>query len=215
MTWMRFVLVAALLGAVPATAAAQQRGGSSGTHRFEITPSYGYSWTFARDFYYGAYSGRVDINDSPMWGIALDFNLPQKPGSQIELLYSRQDSDIRFSSITLDPVETDFAVEYWHIGGLYGVPRGNVMPFGMMTVGGTRYSSEEFNDDVWKFSMIFGFGAKVYASNSIGLRVQGRFPFTIMSGGGSVGCGSGGCYTSVGGTGIGQFDVSAGVMLML
>jgi hypothetical protein len=157
----------------------------------------------------------VDVNDSPMWGVALDFNLPQKPGSQIELLYNRQDSDLRFASVTLDPIETDIAVEYWHIGGVYGVPRGNVMPFGMMTVGGTRYSSDEFNEDVWKFSMIFGFGAKVYASNSVGLRVQGRFPFTIMSGGGAVGCGSGGCYTSVGGTGIGQFDVSAGVMLML
>ena len=214
MTWTRWVLLAALLGGVPATASAQ-RPTPSGMHRFEITPFYGYSWTFARDFYYGLATGRADINDSPMWGIALDINLPYKPGSQVELLYNRQDSDLRFTTISTAPTEVNMAVEYWHIGGLYGVQRGNVMPFGMMTLGGSRFSSDDFNDDVWKFSMIFGFGAKIYASNSIGLRVQGRFPFSIFSGGGSVGCGSGGCYTSVGGTGMGQFDVSAGVTLLL
>ena len=214
MTWTKCALVAVLLAAVPATATAQRRA-TAGTHRFEISPFYGYSWTFARDFYYGPTSGRADINDSGQWGIALDFNLPYKPGSQIELLYNRQDSDLKFTTFNLAPTEVDMAVEYWHIGGVYGVRRGNAMPFGMLTLGGTRYSSEDFNDDVWKFSMIFGFGAKIYASDVLGLRVQGRFPFTILSGGGAVGCGSGGCYTSVGGTGIGQFDVSAGVMLMM
>ncbi len=223
MSWKRVLLAGIVVGLVPAMASAQRRtGGARGTtgmHRFEITPFGGYSWTFARDFYYGLTAGRVDIEDSGMWGIALDFNLPYKPGSQIELLYNRQDSKVSFTGLTgpqnVVSVEDDFAVEYWHVGGIYGIQRGQSMPFTMLTLGGTRYISEGLGEDNWKFSIIFGLGAKLYASDRSGLRLQGRFPFSIFSSGGAVGCGSGGCYTSIGGTGLGQFDLSAGVMLLM
>ncbi len=220
MNWKRVLLVGIVVGLTPAVASAQRTAGgasgATGMHRFEITPFGGYTWTFARDFYYGLDAGRVDIEDSGMWGIALDFNLPYKPGSQIELLYNRQDSKIQFQSLVYPQgIESDFAVEYWHVGGIYGIQRGQVMPFTMLTLGGTRYISEELDEDNWKFSIIFGLGAKVYASDRIGLRVQGRFPFSIFSSGGAVGCGSGGCYTSISGTGLGQFDLSAGVMLLM
>ena len=184
-------------------------------HRFEITPFGGYSWTFARDFYYGPTGGRVDIEDSGMWGIAVDINLPYKPGSQIQLLYNRQDSKLQFSSFNTGTVEADFGVEYWHVGGSYGVQRGNAMPFTVLTLGGSRFFSKDLGEDVWKFSIIFGAGAKLYANDRLGLKLQGRFPFSIFSGGGAIGCGSGGCYTSVGGSGMGQFDLSAGVMVLM
>jgi hypothetical protein len=201
---------------LPAAAAAQRRPPrSAGAHRFEITPYGGYSWTFARDVFLNvANPGRIDIEDSGMWGIALDYNLPYKPGSQVTLLYNRQDSKLQFRSLDFSE-DADFAVEYWHIGGSYGVKRGNAMPFTMLTLGGTRYVSEAVGEDVWKFSIIFGAGAKLYANDRLGLKLQGRFPFSIFSGGGSVGCGPGGCYTSVGGTGVGQFDLSAGIMLLM
>ena len=219
MNWTRLVLAAAVLAVLPGVAAAQQRrSGATQPHRFEITPYAAYSWTFARDFYYGPTLGRLDVSDSGVWGIALDYNMPYKPGSQIELLYSRQDSDLEFEGASLGAAgrrSADLSVEYWHIGGLYGQRRGQVFPFGVLTLGGTRFASKDFNEDIWKFSIIFGFGAKLYAGERFGLRIQGRFPFSIMSGGGAVGCGSGGCYTSVGGTGLGQFDVGGGVMLLL
>lgn len=223
MSWKRVLLAGIVVGLVPAMASAQRSAGgapgSTGMHRFEITPFVGYSWTFSREFYYGLTAGRVDIEDSAMWGIALDINLPQSPGSQIELLYNRQDSKVTFTSLTgpsgLLSVEDDFAVEYWHVGGIYGIPRGRALPFTMLTLGGTRYISEGLGEDNWKFSIIFGLGAKLYASDRIGLKLQGRFPFSIFSSGGAVGCGSGGCYTSIGGSGLGQFDLSAGVMLLM
>jgi len=217
--WTRLVLAAAMLAVLPGAAAAQRSsGGSTGVHRFEITPYGGYSWTFARDFYYGPTLGRLDVSDSGIWGIALDINTPYQPGSQIELLYSRQDSELEFDTANLVGTgrnTADLSVEYLHIGGLYGQRRGQVFPFGVLTLGGTRYASKDLGEDIWKFSIIFGFGAKVYANERFGLRIQGRFPFSVFSGGGSVGCGSGGCYTSVGGTGLAQFDVGAGVMLLM
>lgn len=213
----RFLLIVLLGVLVPATASAQRRGaGAMGMHRFEIAPFGGYTWTFARDFYWKNTSGRLDIKNSGMWGVALDINLPYKPGSQIQLLYNRQDSKLQWKSFN-DPSspEVDFATEYWHVGGLYGIPRGNVLPFTLLTLGGTRYVVKDV-DDVWKFSIIFGLGAKVYANEHFGFKVQGRFPFSIFSGGGAIGCSSGGnCYTSIGGSGVGQFDLSAGVMLLM
>jgi hypothetical protein len=184
-------------------------------HRFEIAPFGGYTWTFARDFYLNNEPGRLDIQDSGMWGIALDINLPYKVGSQIQLLYNRQDSKLEWKPYSGEPSQfANFDVEYWHVGGLYGLPQGNILPFTLLTVGATRYIFEG-GEDTWKFSIIFGLGAKVYANDRFGIKVQGRFPFTIMSGGGAIGCGTGGCYTSIGGSGVGQFDLSAGVMLLL
>jgi len=212
----RLVLIALAIALIPAAASAQRQGrGPTGLHRFEISPFGGYTWTFARDFYLNNAAGRLDVKDSGMWGIALDINLPYKPGSQVQLLYNRQDSKLQWKAYnSFDTREVDFDTEYWHIGGLYGLPQGNILPFTLLTLGGTRYIVDG-GDDVWKFSIIFGLGAKVYANDRFGLKFQGRFPMTIFSGGGAIGCGTGGCYTSIGGSGVAQFDLSAGVMLLL
>ena len=98
-----------------------------------------------------------------------------------------------------------------------GVRKGKVMPFGMFTLGGTRIVPEwtgAASDDVWKFSIIFGLGAKIYINEKIGLRVQGRMPWMFVDGGAYMGCGGGGCYTSFGGSGLVQGDVSGGLFVM-
>jgi hypothetical protein len=91
------------------------------------------------------------------------------------------------------------------------------MTFGMFTVGGARLIPDVAgvqNDDVWKFSVLFGLGAKVYINDRIGLRVQGRMPWIILDGGAAISVGSGGAYTSFGGSGIVQGDVSGGLFVM-
>jgi hypothetical protein len=187
-------------------------------HQFEITPFGGYSWTFARRVSIGPpvdATGDLDIKSSPFWGIEVDVTL--QPGAQLALLYTRQDTDLTFKP-TPGGVKRDvtgMSVEYFHIGGVGGVKQGNILPFGMITLGATRFAYDTVGaDDIWKFSVILGFGAKIYASDLIGLRIQGRLPFTFVSGGAGIGCGFNGCYATVGGSGIAQFDVSAGLMIM-
>lgn len=219
----RFILLVSLLSAVLVadTAFAQQmkvqRTRQYKQHRLEITPFGGYSWTFSRSFYdpISNRNGEVDIKSGGFWGVELDFNA--QPDKALALLYQRQDSKLTFKSAGIRNEVADLAVEYWQIGGVGGMPQGNVTPFGMFTLGGTRYilKGQGFSDDTWKFSFIFGLGAKVYVSEKVGLRIQGRLPWTIFSGGAGIGCGSGGCYTSIGGTGIAQIDVSAGLMILL
>jgi hypothetical protein len=185
------------------------------SHQFEITPFGGYSWTFSRRVNIGPpinETGDFDIASSPFWGVELDITL--QPGAQLALLYSRQDSDLTFKSRSGNRTLTAMSVEYFHIGAVGGVRQGNMLPFGSMTLGATRFAYDTPADDTWKFSIIFGLGAKIYATDLIGLRVQARLPFTFISGGAGIGCGLGGCYTTVGGSGIAQFDVSGALMLM-
>ena len=157
-------------------------------------------------------TGDVDIKDSPFWGIEAAFNA--RPGGQLILLYRRQDSDAEFRGLNLQYASAPLAVEYWHIGGLGGVPRenGKVLPFTSITLGGTRYIYE--SEDSWKFSLIIGLGAKLYVSERLGFKIQGSMPWTITNGGLGFAFGGGGGGVYVGGTGIVQMDVQGALMLM-
>jgi hypothetical protein len=184
-------------------------------HRIEILGYGGYLWSGSIDVYYVTEYGKADVKSGGIWGIEADVNV--RPGAQMVLLYHRQDSELIYQRAGgLKESAGDIAVEYWHIGGMSGVQQGNIMPFGMFTLGGTRIIPKfpGARGDEWKFSIIFGLGAKIYVSDRIGLRVQGRLPWIILNGGAAIGCGGGGCYTSFGGSGIVQADVSGGLFVM-
>lgn len=184
-------------------------------HRIEILGYGGYSWSNAIDMYYGAVIGEADVKSGEIWGIEADVNV--RPGAQLVLLYNRQDSELTFKSQTgLADFAGDVAIEYWHIGGMGGVQRGNIMPFTMFTLGGTRIIPEfdETSEDEWRFSILLGIGAKIYINERMGLRVQGRLPWVMINSSAAVGCGSGGCFSMVGGSGIVQADVSGGLFIM-
>jgi len=208
------VVSLALLSHSPADAQSS-RGAGVPEHAVEIGAHGGYVWTFARDVYYPPLNGQLDIRSSGSWGITADFIAG--PGTQLELLYNRQDSKLTYDEPVASQLDViDVNVEYWHVGALYGVPRGNLLPFGLLTLGATRIDYEGSNySDTWKFSIIFGLGVKAYVNERFGVRAQARLPFTFVSGGFGLGCSSGGgCYTTVGGTGIVQTDLSAGAFAM-
>jgi hypothetical protein len=187
-------------------------------HTFEIVPFGGYMWTVSRRVnlaYPEPITGDIDIASSPFWGIELDVNI--QPGGQLVLLYSRQDSDLTFNRQGYaKQTISGLSVEYFQVGGIGGVAQGNLFPFGLFTLGATRYAYKNIQaaNDTWKFSIIFGLGAKIYFSDRLALRVQGRMPFTFFSGGAAIGCGGGGCYTTVGGSGIAQFDIGGGLAFL-
>lgn len=217
------LLVTFLMGLVPAGSALAQRRQTSqvrmaqAQHRVEINAFGGYRFTFSRRVCSPLECGDVDIKDQGFWGVELDINV--QPYTQLALLYDRQTSTVTFRpDFNARPKEdvVEVITEYWHIGGLRGIQQGAVMPFGSFTLGATRYNFKTtLLDDEWKFSVILGLGAKIYASDRLGLRIQGRLPLTFTSGSFGIGCGTGGCGTLIGGTGIGQLDFSGGVMLML
>jgi hypothetical protein len=213
-----FAPLAGLAGAAEAQVRRSTWGGAV-DHKFELGAHGGYVWTFSQDAYYGypyAYAGGdVDIKDSGMFGFTGDFVV--RSDAQVELLYNRQNSTLTFEQYGTG-VKTDvgsMATEYFHIGGLGGRRKGKSFPYGMFTLGATRYSTDYPDvDDEWRFSMILGLGAKYYPGGRLSLRVQGRLPVTFGDGGYGTWCGGGGCYTSVGGAGYTQFDVSGGASFL-
>ena len=187
-----------------------QSSGASMDHRLEIVPLYGYAWTVSQsatitDQNNNIRTGDLDIKNSDFWGIAVDINA--HPFAQLRLLYRRQDSQLTFKSAGTTDDVGDMSVEYWQIGGIKGMVKGNVRPYSGLTLGGTRYNTD-IGDD-WKFSIILSLGAKIYLNERIGLTLGGNMPWTFTDA--FLGIGTGGL--SVGGSGIVQFDVIGGLIV--
>ena len=176
-------------------------------HRLDIIPMIGYVWTVSQDGTYGGSGGDLDFENSEFWGLAVDINA--HPAAQLRLLYRRQDTKLTFKSGGVTEDLGDLDVEYWHIGAVKGITKGKVKPFSGVTLGGTRYVYDGGDD--WKFSAILGVGAKIYLNEKIGIMVAGNMPFTFTDA--FLGLGTGGL--SVGGTGIVQFDLGAGLVIAL
>ena len=206
-------LVLMFLGCLLLAATASAQDGARGIpfHKAELGIHGGYVWTFSRDVYLTNATGEADFDDSGFWGATLDFAMG--PAKQGTLLYQRQETVLTFRPVGSPEFDvTDIAVEYFQIGGLAGTPKGNVLPYGMGMLGATRVSARG-GEDEWRFSFIFGAGAKAYLGQRLGIRLQGQIPFTFINGGGSVACGSFGCVTTIGGTGVGQINLGGGLFV--
>jgi len=190
-------------------------------HQVEIHGFGGYVWSSSQSYASpqppnGIGSGDLDFKSSPWWGIAVDINLPQ--GAMVELLYTRQDTDLTNKPNGIGPTETltGAAVEFYHVGGVYHrYSTGKVFPFTSFTLGGTRYVLDGARDDTWKFSVTLGLGAKIHVNERLGIRAQARLPWTFTNMGAGLGFGTGGVSLGVGGSGIVGFDLSGGLFLML
>jgi len=220
---LRTILIVSILAALAGTASVERSEAQVALfdHQVEIHGFGGYVWSSSQSFASppppnGIGSGDLDFKSSGWWGVALDINLPQ--GAQVELLYTRQDTDLVNKVNGIGPTETlaSTAVEFWHIGGVYHrFSNSKVHPFTSFTLGGTRYILDGPIDDTWKFSVILGLGAKVHVNERFGIRAQARLPWTFTNMGAGLGFGTGGVSLGVGGSGIVGFDLSGGLFLML
>ena len=64
-------------------------------HGFEITPYGGWVWTRGYDVLLGGQRGNLDTRASVVWGVTLGYSLRDSL-TQIEVIYSRQDTDLYF-----------------------------------------------------------------------------------------------------------------------
>jgi hypothetical protein len=71
-------------------------------------------------------------------------------------------------------------------------------------------------DSEWFFSMTLGGGIKVYFSDRVGVRFQGRLLFPLVYSSAGLFCGTGGCSVGMGaGSSILQVDFTAGLIFIL
>jgi opacity protein-like surface antigen len=181
-------------------------------NRAEITPVIGYQFGGK----IGVREGDLTIKDEIDFGILLDLTL--RPGAQLEFMYTRQPTVLRLKDAFFGSTRElfDMAVEYYHVGGVYEVYRGdNIKPYGVMSLGFTHFSPQDAKySSEWRFSMSFGGGVKVFPTRRVGLRLEGRLLTPFISGGSGFWCSApGGCFVSLGGTAVLQVSLSAGLIL--
>jgi len=170
----------ALLALLFAPAAAF--AGGAGT--FELTPTVSYNFG-------GTINGEdstlsnfdLQAKDGEAFGIT--FDIPLSPWAQIELLASRQRTDLEYDQGLFggNTGIADFAVSYYQVGGLFQWGNGQIHPYVVASLGianldpnvdGARAEN--------RFSGSIGGGIKIFFTDNIGLRLEGRGFWTVLDG---------------------------------
>lgn len=220
------VLVLIAFMTIATTAEAQQNSRSGGYYSRGRQPAgielgfyYGYAWTTSQDATLrdGLVTrfGKIDVEDSDIWGGFINRDI--RPGTKVEVLFQHQSSDLTFKQGRIKETLSGITVQHYHIGAVQTLKTGPVSPFTGMSLGMTRAAYDAPGQgDNWRFSVIPSIGVKINTQGKLGLKLQARLPIIITDTGIGVGCGtSSGCGASFGGTGITQFDLSAGLFLKL
>jgi opacity protein-like surface antigen len=178
---------------------------------FEITPFAGYTW--GGQFSDSVTGTTLEVDETANYGVMVDIN--QDEQSQIELYFSRQATQLKADQglFTGDPL-FDLDIEYYHLGGTYGTGSEKVRPFLVGTFGVTHMVPQGPGlDALTKFSLSLGGGVKLFATDRVGLRLEGRWFGTLFNGSGSAFCTSGTCAINVQGDLFSQFVANAGLII--
>lgn len=155
---------------------------AAGAGRFELTPTASYNFGGAID---GGDTDLFDFDleaeDSPAFGVTLD--IPLASWVQLELLASRQSTELQFDSGLFgnDVGVADFDVSYYHVGGVFSWGTGQIHPFVVASAGVTELSPDVAGaSSETRFSASFGGGVKIFFSDHVGLRLEGRGFWTAL-----------------------------------
>lgn len=168
---MRKTLIVLALFALPLSAAAEVRG-------FELTPHVGYRFynDFEVDFADDIFSDSLDIDESETFGVSLA--IPVARQLQVEIRLDRQESTLGSSGGLFAPSTEigDIEVTHYHAGVIYEIGGGGqVHPYVAGSLGLTEFDLKlPGSDSDEHFSVSFAGGVKVFWSEHLGLRAEGR-----------------------------------------
>ncbi len=177
---------------------------------FEVVPFGGYR--FGGGFYDLVTGQEVDVDGAVSLGGIV--NIPFRD-LQIEALFTRQEA--RFTlPLNVDPTGTRWkiTVDHYQLGGLRELSYGRARPFLTGTLGLTRYESGDDNEI--RFSLAGGGGVKLYPTQHLGLRLDGRLYLTFVDvDGDSLFCAStlGVCIGSIDAVVVWQAEFTAGLLI--
>lgn len=162
-----------LLLLVPAGLLAQGSG-----QRFELTPFVGYRLNTDFEAVSGDFfDADVEIEESATYGVILDIPLGES-GWKLELLANRQESTLIVDEGLLEPTLElgDIDLGIYHAGLLYQWNAGGqVEPFIVFSGGITRLEPDFAGVSAEnRVSGSFGGGVKVFFTDNVGLRFEGR-----------------------------------------
>ena len=170
----RLLWIAGATLLLPAVASAQGR--------FEITPTASYN-----------FGGTIDAGDSDLFDFDLEandseafgvtFDIPIASWAQIELLASRQSTELNFDRGIFKGSEgiADFDVSYYHVGGLFSFGSGQIHPFFVISLGVAELDPNVPGASAeTRFSGSIGGGVKIFFNQHVGVRLEGRGFWTTL-----------------------------------
>jgi hypothetical protein len=188
---------------------------SSAQGKIEISPFGGYMFGGRIRFY----EGELRISDNGNYGVAISKEI--RPDVQVEFSWNQMQSNASFRpnyGYEEFARTFDVNVNYFQLGGIWEMDMKNVKPYGLFSMGATWFDSKVNDiDDAVRFSIALGGGAKIWISDIIGIRLQGRFLMPMYFNGVGVFCGIGtggsGCSAGVGTSStILEGDLTAGLI---
>jgi len=175
----------------------------------EISPFYGYR--FGGDFFALATHHTVDLDGAPAFGLALD--VPVQNGLQVEGFFTHQEGDVVAGAASLGPIGVQrTTVQHWMGGALQEFGGDRVRPFATGMLGLTRYAGG--GDSEIRFTVSGGGGAKLFGTQHIGLRLDGRISATFIDAQGTaVACVQGGCFIALHTNVVWQAEFTTGLIV--
>ena len=188
--------------------------------KFEITPTMGYFFGGNIKFY----EGKLKIRDNVSYGVI--GGVPLSRGSMLEISYTGMNSKAEWRprygyDHSFPSDDFNVMVNYLTVGGVQEAElANNVFGFGALRVGAAWFNASSGINDVWRFAISLGGGAKVFLTDRIGLRIHGNLHIPLYFSGVGMFCGigSGGssCGASLNSTSsILQGEIAAGLIFRL
>ncbi|RLD61951.1 MAG: hypothetical protein DRJ05_01450 [Bacteroidetes bacterium] len=180
--------------------------------KIELSPLVGYQFGGKLRMY----EGDLKIKDDMNYGLAISTEMAQD--TRLEFIWTSMQTSADFRPYYgYGYLEGgfDLNINYYQIGGLKEFPSGGaVVPFGEFTMGAVQFTPSDVNvSETWRFSVALGGGAKIWLSDRIGIRLQGRLLMPLYFQGVSLYAGTGGSGMGVGaGVPILQGDFMAGLI---
>lgn len=177
-------------------------------------------WVPAANTMYSYNGYRLRIDGAANYGIGLGYETPY--GIVGELSYMRFSSEISQDGGVQEIVERQpIDVEYYQLGVQKPFMEGDTfVPYGLFSLGASRFNPTEQSEDYWRFAINLGLGMKYFFTETIGIKIQARLLMPLYFGGAGFGCsvgtGGSGCGTGAYfGSEIIQGDFTGGVVLRL
>jgi opacity protein-like surface antigen len=182
--------------------------------KFELTPFGAYR--FGGTFNVEESNETYKLSDSSSYGVMLDIR-QKKQNTQVEIIYSRQQTDASYSAALPDDPNIDVDIQILQIGGTVQGDGDTVRPYLAATIGGTHIvtrAAGKSSDTFWSGSLGVGFQFK--PTSRLGIRLEARGYATLVSSNSSIFCESGpeggACLVQVDGKMLSQFEAILGVV---
>ena len=145
------------------------------------------------------------------------FNFPAKDvNTQWQALYAVQSTELETRPTFAPDSRLDIDVEYFQFGGTYLFDCVEARPFVALTAGVAHFDAKGAESETY-FSGSIGAGVQLQKTKRVGVRLEARAFATLVDSDGALFCRTGPeanfCAISIEGTGLFQFEASAGVVL--